>query len=240
MLEAALHPAADLHPAAAAGTAGLLKLLTFLSPAFPIGSFSYSHGLEWLIDTGAIAEAEALRAWLADLLEIGGLRMDAILFAEAYRASEAQDWGRLLDVSELAGALAPSRERRLETMAQGQAFLAAAGQAWACEPLDRLAAHGAAYPVAVAAAAAGHGIGLEAALPAYLHAATANLVSVGVRLVPLGQSAGLKTLAALHPLVAQVADEARAAGLGDLGSATMLSDIAAMRHEQQYSRVFRT
>lgn len=223
------------------GSAGLLKLLAFLSPAFPVGSFSYSHGLEWLIDTGAIGGSESLRDWLIDLIEVGSFRTDAALFAEAYRASAACDWARLADVADLAEALAPSRERHLETMAQGRAFLQAACQAWRSEPLHRLMlADGAAYPAAVAAAAASHGIPLAAALPAFLNAAVANLVSVGVRLVPLGQSAGLKVLAALHPLLSQAAAAAIASDLDDLGSATMLSDIAAMRHEEQYSRVFRT
>jgi urease accessory protein len=222
-------------------TDGLLKLLTFMSPGFPVGSFAYSHGLEWLIDTGRITDANGLREWLTDLLEIGSLRVDAVLFAAAYRASEAEDWAELLAVSELAEALATSRERHLETTAQGHAFLAAAGHAWPCEALDRLGvSDGTAYPVAVAAAAASHGIPLGLALSAYLNAAVANLVSVGVRLVPLGQTAGLQVLAALHPVMAASAEAAAKASLEDFGSATVLSDIAAMRHEEQYSRVFRT
>lgn len=233
-------PMAD--PASARPDTGpLLKLMTFLSPAFPVGSFSYSHGLEWLIDTGSIGDAEALKLWLGDLLEAGGAWNDAILLVEAYRCADAGAFHALLDVAALAEALAPSRERHLETMQQGRAFVAAVSAAWPCQAVAALdSAGGAALPVAVAAAAAGHGILLAQALPAYLNAFSANLVSVAVRLVPLGQTAGLKVLADLHPPIAEVATRAASSTLEDLGSAAMLSDIAAMRHEEQYSRVFRT
>jgi urease accessory protein len=217
----------------------LLKLLTFLSPAFPVGAFAYSHGLEWAID-GAVTDAATLRAWVADILERGSAWNDAVLFAAAYRAAAAGDRAALLEVAAVAEALAGSRERHLETMAQGRAFLAAL-DAWPSAPAAWLtAANGAAYPVAVASAAAGHSIPLAAALPAYVNAFAATLVSVAIRLVPLGQNAGLAVLAALHPLILRLAMRAEKSDLDDLGSATLLSDIAAMRHETQYSRVFRT
>lgn len=219
----------------------LLKLMTFLSPAFPVGAFSYSHGLERLIADGEIGSADALKAWLADILQLGSGWNDAVLFAEAHRAAEAGDTPRLAAVAELAEALTPSRERHLETMAQGRAFLEAVSAAWPCAAVDQLqGAGGAAYPVAVAAAAASHGVALAAAQPAYLNAFAANLVSVGVRLIPLGQNAGLKVLAALHPLIADVAERAAGSTLDDLGASAVRSDVASMRHETQYSRVFRT
>jgi urease accessory protein len=222
-------------------TPQLLKLLTFLSPAFPVGAFSYSHGLERLIADGAVGSADTLRAWLADLLQLGSGWNDAVLFAEAHRAAVARDAERLSAVAELAEALAPSRERHLEAMSQGRAFLEAISAAWPCGAAKQLRdAKGAAYPVAVAAAAAGHGVALDMALPTYLNAFVANLVSVGVRLIPIGQNAGLKVVAALHPLIADIGAQAAGSTLDDLGSAAMLSDIASMRHETKYSRVFRT
>jgi urease accessory protein len=225
-------------------TPALLKLMTFLSPAFPVGAFSYSHGVEWLIDRGDIRTADALASWIAELLARGSLWNDAVLFVSAYRgAHRAVQLGanaELLEVAELAEALAGSRERHVEAMAQGRAFLEAVAAAWPCAIVDSLAKEGAAYPVAVGAFAAAHDVALEAALPAYLNAFVANLVSVGVRLVPLGQSAGLQILASQHPLIATTAHRAEACSLDDLGSAAVLSDIASMRHETQYSRVFRT
>jgi len=223
------------------GTGALLQLLTLVSPAFPVGSFAYSHGLEWLIATGGLARADALARWLSDLLQMGGVWNDAVLFAEAHRAATEGDGPRLLAAAELGEALAGSRERHLESMAQGRAFLAAAHAAWPCPAAERLTeAGGAPYPVAVAAVAASLRIPLEQALPAYLNAFAANLVSVAVRLVPLGQTAGLQVLASLHPVIAAVAERAEASTLDHLGSATIAAEIAAMRHETQYSRAFRT
>jgi urease accessory protein len=228
-----------LAPSPAAERLPLLKLMTMLSPAFPVGSFSYSHGLEWLIDGGRLPDAAAVEAWIADLLTLGSGWNDGVLRAEAWRAAEAGDAARLAAAAELGEALAASRERRLETSAQGAAFLAAVETAWPCPDLAPLGGE-APYPVAVGAAAALHGIVLADALAAYLNALAANLVSVAVRLVPLGQRGGLAALAALHPVIAATAGRAEASSLADLGSATLLSEIAAMRHETQYSRVFRT
>lgn len=225
---------------AADGTA-LLKLQTFLSPAFPVGAFSYSHGLEWLIDGGAIRDGKNLQAWLVDLLEVGSIWNDAVLFAEAHRAAEDGDAERLREVAALAEALAPSAERHLETMAQGRAFLEAVSAAWPVPAVACLARRGsAAYPVAVGAVAASHAIPLDMALAAFLNAFASNLVSVGVRLIPIGQNAGLEIVAALHPLIAATAERASGSSLDALGSAAVLSDIASMRHETQHSRVFRT
>jgi urease accessory protein len=219
----------------------LLKLLTFLSPAFPVGAFSYSHGLEQTIDSGAIQSAKALQAWLNDLLEVGSAWTDAVLFTESYSAAAANEMPRLRTVAELAAALSPSRERHLEATAQGGAFLDAVTTSWPCAAAQSLLYDdGATYSVAVAAVAADQGIAIEAALPAYLNAFIANLISVGVRLIPIGQNAGLGILSALHPLIAATAGRAENSTLDDLGSSTILSDIASMRHEEQYSRVFRT
>jgi urease accessory protein len=219
----------------------LLKLLTFLSPAFPVGAFSYSHGLEQAIDSGAIRSAEALQAWLIDLLEIGGAWTDAVLFVESYRAAATGDLTRLHSVAELAAALSPSRERHLEATAQGRAFLDAISASWPCASANALLENGGStYSVAVAAIAADHRTALEGALPAYLNAFVANLISVGVRLIPIGQNAGLGILSALHPLIIATARHVENSTLDDLGTATILSDISSMRHEVQYSRVFRT
>jgi urease accessory protein len=115
-------------------------------------------------------------------------------------------------VAELAAALAPSKERFLETTAQGAAFIEATRAAWPCAALDRLRAlwdGPVAYPVAVGVAAAGHGIAAGPAVRSFLHAYAANLISAGVRLIPLGQSDGQRVLAALEPVIAAAADAAR-------------------------------
>ena len=220
-----------------------LPLLLWLSPAFPVGSFAYSHGLEWAVEAGDIADAATLNAWLVDLATFGGPRTDAILFACAFRATRASDWSALDEINQLAMALAGSAERRLETSAQGGAFVTAMRAAWACPALARLPAAGGdpvAYPVAVAVAAAGHGLALDLSLRAFVVSLFANFVSAAVRLGAIGQTDGQKVLAALLPDLRRLAHEAAAAGLNDLGACAFRSDIAAMRHETQYSRLFRS
>ena len=219
-----------------------LPLLLWLSPAFPVGSFAYSHGLEWAVEAGDIVDAATLQAWLADLLNFGAPRSDAILFACAFRAAQSEDWAGLDEINELALALAGSAERRLETSAQGSAFVSAMRAAWACAALDHLPAGSdpIAYPVAVGVAAAGHRLDLGLSLQAFVLSVTANLVSAAVRLGAIGQTDGQKTLAAILLDVRGLADSATGAGLDDLGSCAFRSDIAAMRHETQYSRLFRS
>ena len=220
---------------------GDLPLYLWLSPAFPVGAFAYSHGLEWAVEAGDLTGAASVEAWLADLIAAGGPRNDAILFAQAFRAVEACDWPRLAAANSLALALCPSLERRLETISQGDAFVAAASQAWACQPLERLKGEpSVAYPVAVAAACAGHALALDASLRAFALSLVANLVSASVRLSVIGQSEGQRILAALAWEILALAAFAATSSLDDLGGAALRSDIAAMKHETQYSRLFRS
>jgi urease accessory protein len=220
-----------------------LPLLIWLSPSFPVGAFAYSHGLEWAVEAGHIVDAASLQDWLVDLMEFGAPRSDAILFSVAFRAAAAADWPELMEINALAVALTASAERRLETTAQGAAFVAAARGPWDCEPLRRLesAPDGRiAYPVAVAAAANGHALPLDMSLEAFVLAQAANLVSAALRLGPIGQTDGQTILAALLPHIRGLAREARSANLAGLGGCAFRSDIAAMRHETQYSRLFRS
>ncbi|MEX0590900.1 MAG: urease accessory protein UreF [Xanthobacteraceae bacterium] len=220
-----------------------LPLMVWLSPSFPVGSFAYSHGIEWAVEVGDIKNAETCAAWLADLLQHGGAWSDAVLLASAYRAIEAGNDTALAETAELAAALAPSKERRLETLKQGDAFLLAVRNAWPSAALDRLAKawNGeAAFPVAVGVASAGHGLALQPTLEAYLVAFVTNLVSAAVRLVPLGQTDGTKIIARLAPRVREVAARAAQSALDDVGGAALRSDIASMRHETQYTRLFRS
>lgn len=218
------------------GTLGIFRLLSWLSPAFPTGAFAYSHGLEWAVETHDVSDEASLRLWLADVLAHGSGRTDAILLRHAHRA--AGDATALATVAELAVALAPSAERRMEATGQGNAFVLAAAP-WMRGALSALDGP-VAYPVAVGALAGAHGLDEDAACTGLLQAFTANLISAAVRLVPLGQSAGLRVLAALEPEIIRVADATKGASLDDIGGFCFRSDIAAMRHETQYTRLFRS
>jgi urease accessory protein len=216
-----------------------LPLFVWLSPAFPVGAYAYSHGLEWAAETGDIRDAASLRAWLEDLADHGAPRLDVTLFAAAWRA--AADPAALAKLNELAIALAGSQERRLETTAQGTAFAAAARAAWPCAPLESFAAgEPIAYPVAVGAAAAGHAIALEEAAPAFALAIFGNLVSAATRLGVVGQTEAQKLIAALTSRLADMAAHALQEDPESFGACAFRSEIAAMKHETQYSRLFRS
>jgi urease accessory protein len=221
----------------------LYRLMAWLSPAYPVGGFSYSSGIEWAVEAGDVRDADTLRAWLGTMLADGGGFCDAVLFARAWRTAADGDDAGLRETAEFAAALAPSKERHLETTAQGNAFVEATRAAWPCAALERLQAAWdgpVAYPVAVAVAAAGHGVARAPALTAFLHALAANWVSAGVRLVPLGQTQGQRVLAALEAIVAATAARALNATLDDIGSAAFRADLASLRHETQYTRLFRS
>jgi urease accessory protein len=223
----------------------LRKLLAWLSPSFPVGGFSYSHGLEWAIEDGTVGTAANLEAWIADILRHGAGWSDAILFCHAHRAASVGDAATLREAGVLALAFQPSKERHLEATAQGRAFLSTVAATWPNPELARLGeifpdGTPVTYPVAVALACAAHEITLPPALNAYLGAFTANLVSAAVRAIPLGQTDGQRIIAHLSPHLEKIVALAIEAGLEDLGGAALRADIASMKHETQYTRLFRS
>jgi urease accessory protein len=237
------HDKSEVGQAAFTDSAALYRLMTWMSPGYPVGAFSYSGGLEWAVEAGDIRDADSLTGWLITMIHCGSVFCDAAIFCHAHRAAVCGDERALAATAELAAALVGSKERFLETTAQGQAFLQITQAAWAAPALDRLAAAWdgpIAYPAAVAAACAGHGIALIPALHAFLHGLVSNLVSAGIRLIPLGQTDGQRVLAALESAIAQTVARALVTDLDDIGSVTLRADIAGMRHETQYTRLFRS
>ena len=218
-----------------------LPLAIWFSPMFPVGAFAYSHGLEWAHEAGDIGDAHDLRDWLTTLVQRGALHNDAILLADAYRAAGQRDSNRLCDVNELALAMATSRERRLETATQGNAFLLAIKKSWPCATLDLLdASEDAAYPVAVGVAAAGHNLPLDATLNMYCLGFVSNLVSAAIRLGMIGQTDAQSVIAALLPVLQETAQDCASKNLDELGNSAFRSDVASPRHETQYTRLFRS
>lgn len=258
--------------------AQLQRLQTWFGASFPIGAFSYSHGLESAFEAGLVTDRASLAEWIESLLLFGSARNDAILFAEAHRRLPA-----LTDIAELAAALSPSMELRAETLNQGEAFLKAVAQGWpgleignALPSLDSTitprkgealsegqnvgAQHQPwgpaptsgstgelpvlqgpiALPIAAGACCAAAAIPLQPALTAYLHAFVANVVSAALRSMPIGQSTGLSVQGALEPAIALATEQALAASLDDIGSASPMLDWLSATHETQYSRLFRS
>lgn len=210
-------------------TEGMLKLAAWLSPGFPVGAFAYSHGLENAVTTGDVTDARSAQDWIAACIEHGAGRNDAILLGATMRGEDADG----LDA--LARAFASSEERLRETVAQGTAFAETVAAAWGGgDGTPR------AYPVAIGVAARAHGLPPRETAALMLSAFAANLVSAAIRLVPLGQVEGQRIQAALHPLITRVADAALTTDTDDLGGCAWGTDIAAMRHETQTVRLFRT
>ena len=223
--------------------AALYRLMTWLSPSFPVGAFSYSSGIEWAVEAGDITDAASLRDWLAAMLGDGSGFCDAVFLAQAHRAASARDEAALREIAELAAAFVPSRERQLETTTQGRAFIEIARSAWACDGLDGMvAACGGAivYPVAVGLVSAAHAIPLAPAMHAFLHA---RGVELDFRRRAAGAARADRQPAhsgRLEADVAATAKRALEASLDDLGSATFRADLASLRHETQYTRLFRS
>ncbi|MEL7025466.1 MAG: urease accessory protein UreF [Pseudomonadota bacterium] len=220
-------------------SAALYRLQTWLSPSFPIGAYTFSHGLEYAVEARWVSDVSTAQSWLESLLRHGTGQADLVLVAAGWRAKTDESLHRALSVGV---AMAASRELRLETTAQGDAFLHAVGNAWPCDALTSLRAFDGdkPYPVVVGAVAAAHEVPLDATLHAYAHAFLSNLVSALLRAIPLGQSDGQRLVADLEPVVDEAVQRATDTALQNVFASTPLSDIASMRHEQQYSRLFRS
>jgi urease accessory protein len=224
---------------------GLYRLMSWLSPGFPVGAFSYSHGIETAVERGLVTDRATLEDWIAFILEFGAGASDALLFRAAHAAVDDQTLGAVI---ELGDAWRGTAELAHESAAQGEAFLTAALAAWPLPAIRqcRSVAGAISRPVtyAVAVGAATRGLPLASALGAFLQAIAANLVSAGVRLIPLGQTQGQIAIAHLGLVVARAAARALDGAIDDLprrlGGSAVLVDLTSMQHETQYTRLFRT
>ena len=222
-------------------TSSLYPLMTWLSPSFPVGAYSFSHGLENAVETGLITDTETAMNWIRDLLTVGDGHADLVFLAHAWEAGD--DEAALREVHELALAFQPSEEIRLESTAQGNSFLKTIANTWPCDvvaTLQRIAGNAVVYPVALGAVARAHNVYRDTTLEAYGHAFIANLVSAAVRLVPLGQTDGQRITASLQASVSSEATRAAATPLHLVSSSCLMADITSMRHEVQYTRLFRS
>ena len=206
----------------------LITVMQWMSPAFPIGAFAYSHGLEWAIDKGSVSNGEKLHKWITDLIEYGSLRTDAIFISLILRGHDPNE------MNELAMALCPAGERLLETKLQGSAFAKVIKNVWQ-QDIGELS-----LPIAVALAAKNQSIEQNLILPAYLHAFCSNLISVAIRLIPIGQTEGQRIMAELSSKILNLVQTASESEIDDLNSACFLSDVSGMEHEHLEPRIFKT
>jgi len=221
----------------------LYKLLAWLSPGYPIGAYTYSHGLEYAVEEGLVTTAAETRVWIENIISDGAGFSDAIFLKAAYEAAARRDDTLLVETCALASSFSATKELLLETQAQGEACLEITTKAWPTETLDWLQTQWEGpylYPIVIGVAAAGHDISLEETIEGYLHALAANLVSAATRLVPLGQTDGQKIIAALQPCVSATGERAGACALDDVSNNAVMVDICSMNHEHQHTRLFRS
>ena len=224
----------------------LLRLQSWLSPAFPAGSYSYSHAIEWAVEAGHIHDRESLVDWLEADLCYGSGRNEAIFFNEAWRCAAKDDRAKLFEVAELAAAFRGTSEFALESSQQAAACLSTLRQVWPDDVLDWLSEilrerHvQPALAIVLGVRTARQCIPADLALPAFLQSYTANLVTAGVRLLPLGQTDGQRAIAELEDAVLAASAQAKEATINDLGSAAFMVDLSSMAHETQYTRLFRS
>lgn len=223
-----------------------LKLFVWLSPTFPVGSFAYSHGLEWAQKAELVTGEASLEAWLSDLLTHGSWYNDAIFFVAAHdrtlaasRSQMSDFWPDLCGIIELNLAQCASKERYLETVQQGNSLILAAKSAWPCAALE-LVDRDISYPVALALLCSGHNIEKSDVLAAYGMSFVQNLVSASIRLGIIGQTSGQKIIAALLPKLENLVQKIADLTLDDLSNAVFTSDFASIQHETQYTRIFRS
>jgi urease accessory protein len=224
----------------------LLRLQSWLSPTFPIGTYSYSHGLEWAVEAGDVHDRTSLVAWLEADLCYGSGRNEAIFFSETWHCTVNRDFSRLIEIAELAAALRATSELALESSQPASACLTTLRRVWPDQLLDSLerTLHerhiSPTLAVVLATRAARSGIPLQLALPAFLQSYSANWVTAAVRLIPLGQTDGQLAIADLENSVLAASARANNADMTDLGSAAWMIDLASMAHETQYTRLFRS
>ena len=205
----------------------MIFLQAWFSPAFPIGAYSYSHGLETAIQGGLINDEVSLQSWISTLLLDGSGRNDGLFIKAAYEGEE--------EANTLCLSLCPSKERWQETTELGQAFTKVVNESYQTDIPDGLA-----YPVAVGLAAQILKLDLTMTLQSYLQAFAANLISVGIRAIPIGQQAGQTCLVGLYPVIEEVVTQVTEFSLNEVGSAALLSDIMAIKHEHSVPRIYRT
>ncbi len=226
----------------------LYDLMSWMSPAWPIGGFAHSGGLEWAVEEGFVIDRASTERWIADMLSHGAVHNDAVIFVHAGRAAMAGDAARLAEIADLSTASQTGHERRLEATAQGAAFrriaVSTTGDPRFGALLEGIEIDDLTYPVAAAVLFACHAIPIDQAITAWLHGVVSNLVSAAQRLVPLGQTDGQHVLRDLRQPVFALAERMLALPDGDpfeaLGGCTLVADLGCMAHETQYTRLFRT
>lgn len=201
-------------------------LFSWFSPNFPIGSFNFSHGLEAAVEMKFIHDSFTLENWISNLITDGSGKTDVILLSNAYRGK---------NINELALALCPSKERWIESIKLGKSFSKNIRDNWSYNIEDELA-----FPVALGKAGSFFSIPLDQLLIIFLQSFASNLITFGIKHIPLGQSAGQKILINLIPVIQAQSMKYKNYDITDIGSSAFISDLASMYHENLKNRIYQT
>ncbi|EFL88670.1 urease accessory protein UreF [Ahrensia sp. R2A130] len=208
----------------------ITTLMTWLSPAFPVGGFAWSGGLEAAVANGLVTDRDALDQWLATSLSFGTARLDTYAVAALLANPDQSE-----DVDDALLSMATTPEREAELLGMGDAFVRAA-RPWAGD--ENVAAK--TYPVAFAQLAGGLSLPATTVLQAFSHHLISAQIQAALRLMPLGQTAGVECLAECSDAISACAVAAQNATIDDLSTSTFAMDIAAMQHRDLPSRIFRS
>ena len=214
----------------------ILKLLTWNNQSFPIGSYSFSSGLEYAVETKIVFSSYQLLNWLKDLLTYGSLQSDSILLAETWKLKKKKQCNKILELNQFAVSLNQSHEKYIENYEQGRAFIKVAQDAWGHNFINKHLI----FPIAYACSAAQENISLDDSLQSFIHSNLGNLLAAGIKLIPLGQTDGQKIQVELNKHIDKEYRCIKKRNLNSIGSCAWANDIISMRHENQYTRIFRT
>jgi urease accessory protein len=221
----------------------LLALLQLTSPALPVGAYSYSEGLEALVDRQLIINANQLQLWLTECLTTGSISIEAAILLRAYRARKGDDLESLSYWNHWLSATRESYELQQQNWQMGRSLWKLMRDlqpqvSWA--ELEVALGENCNFAIVFALAAVERGIDEHTLLIGYLYSWASNLVGAGVKLIPLGQTDGQRLLLELgKPLMAAV-DQTLVLQDKDLFSCNWGLALASMTHETQYSRLFRS
>ena len=201
-------------------------LQTWFSPSFPVGSFSYSHGLEAMINDNLIKSKEDILEYLKCILKYGSGKNDIILIKYAYQGEEIND---------LALSLCPTKERKIESIEMGNAFRKVLEDSWNYKIQENTA-----YPVSVGKAAKYFKIPLNLTIISYLQSFASNLINVCIKHIPIGQKVGQDCIIQMYDLIREIENESKNLELEDLGGVCFNSDIYSIKHENLKTRIYKT
>jgi urease accessory protein len=225
----------------------LMRLLQLASSALPVGAYSYSEGLEYLVESGKINNSDSftdascrLQHWLTQELCYGSIRMEAAILVRAYQAIASQDIDTLWYWNDWLSATRETEELRHQSWQMGQSLVRLMQNLQPSLDLCLERDKNYNFAIAFAIAAERWQIDLGTAAIGYLYSWASNLIGAGVKLIPLGQTAGQQMLLNLQPRIADTAQETMHLADEELEACTWGLSLASMAHETQYARLFRS